>query len=103
MYKLKRKPTHPGRIILEDYLKPLSITITEMASRLAVSRKTLSKIINEKASITPEMALRLARAFDTTPELWINLQMNYELWEAENISNNWKKVKPISLRQIHAN
>ena len=95
MNKLKRKPTHPEKIILEDYLKPLSMTITDMAAILSVSRKTLSKIINEKASITPDMALRLARAFDTTPELWINLQMNYELWKAENISNEWKKVKPI--------
>ncbi len=103
MNKLKRKPTHPGKIILEDYLKPLSMTITDMAAILSVSRKTLSKIINEKASITPDMALRLARAFDTTPELWINLQMNYELWRAENISNEWKKVKPISLQQLHAN
>ena len=74
MNKMKRKPTHPGKIIQEDYLKPLSITITEMASTLGVSRKTLSKIINERGAITPDMSLRLAGAFDTTPELWMNLQ-----------------------------
>jgi len=69
MTKMKRKPIHPGKIIQEDYLKPLSITITEMASTLGISRKTLSKIINERGAITPDMSLRLARAFDTTPDL----------------------------------
>jgi len=72
--KMKRQPTHPGKIIKEDYLMPLSITIKDMASALGVSRKTLSKIINEKGSITPDMALRLSRAFDTTPDLWLNLK-----------------------------
>ncbi len=74
MKKMKRQPTHPGKIIREDYLMPLSITIKDMASTLGVSRKTLSKIINEKGSITPDMALRLSRAFDTTPDLWLTLQ-----------------------------
>ena len=103
MNKMKRQPTHPGKIIQEDYLKPLSTTITEMASTLGVSRKTLSKIINERGAITPDMSLRLARAFDTTPELWMNLQKNYDLWQAEHISKDWQRVKPISLQQLHAN
>lgn len=74
MGSMKRQPTHPGDILKEDYLKPLSITIQEMASALGVSRKTLSKIINARGAVTPDMALRLSRAFDTTPELWLNLQ-----------------------------
>ena len=69
MRKMKRQPTHPGRIIKEDYLTPLHLTITDMANKLGVSRKTLSKIINEGGAITPDMALRLARAFDTSPDL----------------------------------
>lgn len=101
MNKMKRKPTHPGKIIQEDYLKPLSITITEMASKLGVSRKTLSKIINERGAITPDMSLRLSRAFDTTPDLWMNLQKNYDLWQAENLSKEWQRVKPLSLQQLH--
>jgi antitoxin HigA-1 len=101
MNKTKRKPTHPGRIIMEDYLKPLSLTITQLAAMLGVSRKTLSKIINEKGSITPDMSLRLSRAFDTTPELWLNLQKNYDLWQAEHISKEWQRVKPIDLQQMH--
>ncbi|MBS1258796.1 MAG: putative HTH-type transcriptional regulator YbaQ [Candidatus Scalindua arabica] len=79
MKRMKRRPTHPGIIIKENYLKPLSITITELASILGVSRKTLSKIINKRVSITTDMALRLSRAFDTTPDLWLNLQKNYDL------------------------
>jgi addiction module HigA family antidote len=103
MNKIRRKPTHPGKIIIEDYLKPLSITVTEMASILGVSRKTLSKILNEKGSITPDMSLRLARAFDTTPELWINLQRNFDLWQAEHMSKDWQKVKPLPTQQLHVN
>ncbi len=102
MRKMKRKPTHPGKIIKEDYLAPLSITITGLSSILGVSRKTLSKIINERGSVTPDMALRLSRAFDTTPEFWLNLQKNNDLWQAENVSKNWMKVKQISPQLLHS-
>ncbi len=93
---IKRRLTHPGRILKEDYLEPLSITITEMALILGVSRKTLSKIVNQRGAITPEMALRLSRAFDTTPELWLNLQKNYDLWQAANESKDWQQVKQVN-------
>ena len=102
MQKMKRKPTHPGTIIKEDYLVPLSISIKEMASNLGVSRKTLSKIINTRGSITSEMALRLSRAFDTTPDLWLNLQKDYDLWNAEQESTSWKLVKPLSSKLLHS-
>ncbi len=95
MKQLKRKPTHPGMIINEDYLKPLKITIKDMAQNLGISRKTLSKIVNEKGSVTPEMALRLSRAFNTTPDLWLNLQKKYDLWIAETSSKSWLLVKSI--------
>jgi antitoxin HigA-1 len=103
MNKTKRKPTHPGKIIQEDYLNPLTITVTDMASTLGVSRKTLSKIVNERGAITPDMALRLGRAFDTSPELWMNLQKNYDLWLAENESKDWQKVQPLSSDKLHTN
>jgi addiction module HigA family antidote len=88
MRKMKRCPTHPGNIIKEDYLLPLTIPNKNMADTLGVSRKTLSKIINERGAITPDMALRLSRAFDTTPDLKLNLQKNYDLWQAENAMPN---------------
>lgn len=78
----KRPPTHPGGILRRQYIEPLSLTISDLANRLGVSRKTLSKIVNENGSITPDMALRLSRALRTTPELWLNLQQNYDLFHA---------------------
>ena len=101
MKRMKRQPTHPGCILREDYLEPLRITITDMALKLGVSRKTLSKILNEKGSVTPDMALRLSRAFGTTPELWLNLQKNYDLWIAEHASNGWKQVSPLPGQLLH--
>ena len=101
MGKIKRKPTHPGSVLKEDYLIPLEISVTEMAMKLGVSRKTLSKILNEKGSVTPDMALRLARAFDTTPDLWLNLQKNFDLWNAEHASSDWKRVRPLPAQMLH--
>ena len=101
MRRMTRRPTHPGNIIKEDYLLPLSITIKDMAVTLSVSRKTLSKIINEKGAITPDMALRLSRAFDTTPDFWLSLQKNYDLWQAKHVSKAWQTVKPISSQLLH--
>ena len=102
MRKMERQPTHPGKIIKEDYLIPLSIAINEMASVLGVSRKTLSKIVNERGAITPDMALRLSRALDTTPVFWLNLQKNYDLWQAEHTSNEWLSVQPFSPQMLHS-
>ena len=102
MRKMERKPTHPGKIIKEDYLKPLSITIGGLAATIGISRKTLSKILNERGAVTPDMALRLSRAFETSPDLWLNLQKNYDLWQAEHASNDWQRVKPLSLQLLHS-
>ena len=91
----KRRPTHPGGILKRHYLEPLSLTITEVADDLGVSRKTLSKIINERGAITPEMALRLAKAFSTSAELWMNLQTNHDLWVASQRSGDLKSIKTL--------
>jgi addiction module HigA family antidote len=93
----KRPPTHPGGILRRQYLEPLSLTISELANTLGVSRKTLSKIVNEHGSITPDMALRLSKAFKTTPELWLNLQQNYDLWQASHNSDDWKLIDAIAI------
>ena len=75
-------PPHPGEIMRADYLQPLELTVTEAAEALGVSRKTLSVLLNERAGISPAMAHRLSKAFDTTPEFWVNLQAQYDLWQA---------------------
>lgn len=92
--KTTRKPTHPGAIIRFDYLEPLALSISVLAERLGVSRKTLSKIVNERAGVSPDMALRLSRAFGTTPELWLNLQRSHDLWLAECETSGWESVVP---------
>lgn len=76
-------PPHPGEILRELCLEPLEITVTDAAVALGVSRKTLSAILNGRAGVSPEMAIRLAKAFDTTPESWLNQQMHYDLWQAQ--------------------
>jgi addiction module HigA family antidote len=76
-------PPHPGEILKELCLEPLGVSITEAAEALGVSRKTLSSIINGKAGISPEMAVRLSIAFNTSSESWLNQQTQYDLWRAE--------------------
>ena len=76
-------PPHPGDVLKALCLKPLNLTVTEAARSLGVSRKTLSSIINGRAGISPEMAVRLSIAFDTSAESWLNQQLHYDLWHAE--------------------
>lgn len=80
---MMNNPPHPGEVIRELCLDPLGVTVTAAARSLGVSRKTLSELINGKSGISPEMAVRLAIAFDTTPESWLTQQMHYDLWHAE--------------------
>lgn len=75
-------PPHPGEIIKELCLEPLGLTVTRAAEALGVSRKTLSVILNGRAGISPEMAIRLSLAFDTSAESWLNQQTQYDLWLA---------------------
>ncbi len=80
---LMHNPPHPGEILKELCLEPLGVSITEAAEALGVSRKTLSSIINGKAGISPEMAVRLSIAFNTSSESWLNQQTQFDLWQAE--------------------
>ncbi len=100
---MQRKPAHPGRILKNLYLTPLSLTITELAKVLGVSRKSVSTIVNERKSVTPEMALRLSQAFGTTLDLWLNLQKKYDLWCAMNNTYKWKDVKQINISSASLN
>jgi len=78
----QRKPTHPGEILREDVIKPLGLTVTEAAKRLGVTRKTLSALINCKAALSPEMAIKIAKATETSPESWFTMQAKLDLWKA---------------------
>lgn len=76
-------PPHPGEIIKSLCLDPLGVSVTQAAQALGVSRKTLSAILNGRAGISPEMAVRLSIAFDTSAESWLSQQTQYDLWHAE--------------------
>jgi len=78
-----RKPTHPGEVLREDVMKPLGLTVTEAAKRLGVTRKTLSALLNCRASMSPEMAVRVGRATRTSPESWLYMQAKLDLWIAQ--------------------
>jgi addiction module HigA family antidote len=80
---LMHNPPHPGEIIKELCLEPLGISVTDAAEALGVSRKTLSAILNGRAGISPEMAVRLSIAFATSAESWLNQQSQYELWHTD--------------------
>ncbi|MDP4918804.1 MAG: HigA family addiction module antitoxin [Haliea sp.] len=80
---LMHNPPHPGEIIKELCLEPLGISVTDAAQALGISRKTLSAILNGRAGVSPEMAVRLSIAFDTSAESWLSQQSQYELWHAE--------------------
>ncbi len=84
---LMHNPPHPGEVIKELCIEPLGLTVTKAAEALGVSRKTLSSIINGKAGISPEMAVRLSIAFGTSSESWLNQQTQYDLWQAEQHRN----------------
>jgi addiction module HigA family antidote len=86
-------PPHPGEVIKSLCLEPLGITVTQAADALGVSRKTLSAILNGRAGISPEMAVRLSIAFSTTAESWMNQQTQYDLWHAEQRRKRLRVMK----------
>ena len=89
-------PPHPGEVIRGLCLEPLEISVTDAAEALGVTRKTLSAILNGRAGISPEMALRLSIAFNTSPESWMNQQTQYDLWLAK------KEKKRLRVKRLSA-
>jgi len=89
-----KNPPHPGEHVLEDCLKPLSLSITKAADVLGVSRLTLSNLVNGKNGVSPGMAIRLSKAFGGSPEVWLGMQMQYDLAQAE------KKAATIKVKRV---
>jgi len=99
-YALKRNPTHPGAILKEDFLMPLGFTQVELAMALKTSFRTINEILNEKRSISPDMALRFARYFGTSPEVWIGLQADYDLyWAMMKSKKTIEEIKPLQSKR----
>ncbi|MCE6993176.1 HigA family addiction module antitoxin [Dyadobacter sp. CY323] len=87
MLKRGLPPTHPGEILREDYIKERGLTVTQVAKGLGVARENLSNIVNGRAGISPELAVKLSEAFGNSTQFWVNLQKNYEVWHAEKKVN----------------
>lgn len=80
-------PPHPGEILRELYVEPLGLTVSDLAARLGVTRNTVSQLLNGRRGVSPEMALRLAKVFGTSAELWLGLEQKYALWQAQSRVN----------------
>ena len=95
-----RKPTHPGEVFLKDVIEPLGLSITETAKILDVSRKTLSDFVNEKISLSPELAVRIAKATNTSVESWLQMQYKLTLWSIMQIDAVKVKVGVLAVSSI---
>ena len=87
-------PCHPGEIVKYECLEPLGLTVTEAANGLGVSRQALSNVINGRAGVSVDMAIRFSKAFGSTPDMWLRLQMAYDLWQARD------RVKEIKVERF---
>lgn len=97
--KAKRRPTHPGELLREETLPAAGLTQSELATRLGVSRRTVSDLIHERRPLTPDLAHRLSRVFDTTPEFWLRLQQAVDIWDALQVnSREYDRLKPLRER-----
>ncbi len=91
-----KMPPHPGRIVRQECLEPLGLSVTDGAKALGVSRNALSELVNERRGISPEMAIRLAKAFGSAPEVWAGLQLDYDMAQAAKYSDRIK-VQRVSM------
>ena len=96
MLPKNRRPTHPGEILRYEFLEPLNLTQQQLADSIGVTRVRINELILGKRSITPDTAIRLAKFFDTTPDFWIGLQMNVDMWETLQVrKREYQRITPI--------
>jgi len=93
---MKRRPTHPGEMLREDFLPDFDLSATALAEAIGVSRQTVNELLRERRSVSPEMALRLSRLFGNSPEFWVNAQRAVDLWDASKmIKKDVQRIKPL--------
>jgi addiction module HigA family antidote len=90
----EKRPTHPGEFIREDILLEFDLTQEELAQRLSVSRRSINQLVNGKRGVTADMALRLSKFTNTSPQLWLNLQAAVDLWDASQAADSLKPIQP---------
>ena len=91
-----RRPTHPGAVLREDLLPSLRMTQTELAKRLGVSRLSVSELLLEKRALSADMAVRIGKLTNTTPESWLRMQESVDLWELERDPKRYRHIEPIA-------
>jgi len=95
--RMKRSPTHPGEMLREDFLPDYDLTVSGLAEALGVSRQSINELLRERRSVSPEMALRLARLFGNSPEFWLNAQRAVDLWDAaQAIKGDVARIRPLN-------
>ena len=94
---MKRRPTHPGEMLREDFLPDYGLTVSSLAKAIGVSRQSINELLRERRRVSPEMALRLARLFGNSPEFWLNAQQAVDLWDAaHSIQNDVIRIRPLT-------
>lgn len=94
--KMKRRPTHPGEMLREDFLPDYGLTVSGLAKVVGVSRQTINELLRGRRAVSPEMSLRLARLFGNSPEFWLNAQRAVDLWDAaQTIDKDIARIKPL--------
>lgn len=97
---MKRRPTHPGEMLREDFLPDYGLTVARLAGAIGVSRRSVNELLRERRGVSPEMALRLARLFGNSPEFWLNAQRAVDLWDAaQAIQNDVTRIRPLIMAQ----
>ena len=95
-----RTPTHPGEMLLEEFLKPMGLTQRELADAIHVAYQRINEIVNGRRGITPSTALRLSKFFGVSPDFWMNLQLRWDLYFAQQAeADELKAIKPVTVRQ----
>jgi len=98
MTMIARRPTHPGEVLREEYMPELGLSVAKLAAMLGVSRQSVNELVHERRSLSPDMALRLARLFDVSPQYWLNLQRNVDLWDTFNSSREAiESIQPLGV------
>jgi len=94
---MKRRPTHPGEMLREDFMPDYDLTVKELADAIGVSRQSVNELLRERRALSPEMALRLSRLFGNSPEFWLNAQRAVDLWEAGRaIRKDMRRIRPLN-------
>ena len=88
MLLISRKPIHPGEFLREDYMPELGLSVASLAKKLGVTRQTVNDIVREKRGLSPDMCLRLARLFGTTPQFWLNMQAKVDIWNSMELHHD---------------